>query len=172
MVMVTWLTLCAHSALTRSGKTSSLMERHNLKSGACPKSLRKVAKVRSGLASGSPGPAMPTTASWEIAVATARTFFTARAGLSTSDTTPGREFVGTVVLAIVVATLNVARRRHSQVHPSIAMVCRFRSRGVCSDPCGQLSVSVATTACGTCRCSLPTPPACPAPGLSVPSAGL
>jgi len=68
-----------------------LVDTHSLMSGAFSVSSRKVSKVRSGLANGSPGPAMPSTVICGIFAATAITFFTACAGVSTSDTTPGRD---------------------------------------------------------------------------------
>ena len=74
-----------------SAKASPLVETHSLMSGAFAASPRKVAKVRAGLASGSPGPAMPSTDICGIAAATASVFFTACSGVSSSDTTPGRD---------------------------------------------------------------------------------
>jgi hypothetical protein len=91
MVMVTWSMLCLHSSSTDSGRVRPLVDTHSLMSGAFSDSSRKVAKVRSGLASGSPGPAMPSTVICGMLAATAITFFTACSGVSTSDTTPGRD---------------------------------------------------------------------------------
>ncbi|MCY1188700.1 hypothetical protein D9M73_298420 [compost metagenome] len=67
------------------------METHSLMSGASSLSMRKVSKVRCGLASGSPGPAMPSTVICGMVAATALTFLTACSGSSTSETTPGRD---------------------------------------------------------------------------------
>ncbi len=91
MVMVTWSMLCLLSSSTLSGRVRPLVETQSLMSGVCSLSMRKVSKVRCGLASGSPGPAMPSTLICGIAAATALTFFTACSGLSTSETTPGRD---------------------------------------------------------------------------------
>ena len=91
MVMVTWSMLCWHSSSTWAGRARPLVETHSLMSGAFCESWRKVSRVRLGLASGSPGPAMPSTVIWGMLAATAMTFFTAWSGVSTSETTPGRD---------------------------------------------------------------------------------
>ncbi|MNY32675.1 hypothetical protein D3C86_1669040 [compost metagenome] len=91
MVMVTWSMLCLASSSTQSGRARPLVDTHSLMSGASALSRRKVSKVRWGLASGSPGPAMPSTLICGMLAATALTFFTAWSGVSTSETTPGRD---------------------------------------------------------------------------------
>ena len=60
-------------------------------SGAAFEISSKVLKVLSGFASGSPGPAMPSTVICGMAEATARTFFAACSGVNFSLTTPGRD---------------------------------------------------------------------------------
>ena len=63
----------------------------SLISGASALSRRNVSKVFSGLARGSPGPAMPSTVICGIFAATALVFITASSGVNNSDTTPGRD---------------------------------------------------------------------------------
>ena len=60
-------------------------------SGAVLAISSKVLKVLSGLASGSPGPAMPSTVICGMVEATASTFLAACSGVSFSLTTPGRD---------------------------------------------------------------------------------
>ena len=60
-------------------------------SGAVFEISSKVLNVLAGLASGSPGPAMPSTVICGMVEATARTFFAACSGDSFSLTTPGRD---------------------------------------------------------------------------------
>jgi hypothetical protein len=91
MVMVTWSMLCWQISSTSSGSARPLVDTQSLMSGAFSVSARKVASVRSGLASGSPGPAMPSTVICGIAAATASVLATACSGVSTSETTPGRD---------------------------------------------------------------------------------
>ena len=59
-------------------------------SGAWAAISSKVLKVFAGFASGSPGPAMPSTVICGMVAATASTFFAASSGVSLSLTTPGR----------------------------------------------------------------------------------
>jgi hypothetical protein len=89
MVMVTWSMFACQ--FLHAPAAQALVDTHSLMSGAFSLSSRKVAKVRSGLARGSPGPAMPSTVICGMLAATAITFFTACSGVSTSDTTPGRD---------------------------------------------------------------------------------
>ena len=69
--------LCFESSSTASGKAKPLVETHNLISGASSLKRRKVSKVRSGFANGSPGPAMPNTVICGMVAATAMVFLTA-----------------------------------------------------------------------------------------------
>src|ERR1035441_9495806 len=68
-----------------------LVERQSLMSGADCATISNVLKVFSGLARGSPGPAMPNTVICGMAEATASTFLAACSGVSRSLTTPGRD---------------------------------------------------------------------------------
>lgn len=90
MVMVTWSMLYLQISSTISGSAKPLVDRHGLMSGASSCRRRKVSKAFFGLASASPGPAMPRTVICGIALATASTFFTACSGVSLALTTPGR----------------------------------------------------------------------------------
>ena len=91
MVIVTWSTLYPAMVSTWSGSARPLVDRHSLMSGAVFAISSKVLKVFSGLASGSPGPAMPSTVICGIVDATASTFLAACSGVSFSLTTPGRD---------------------------------------------------------------------------------
>src|ERR1035441_2176266 len=70
---------------------SPLVDRQSLISGAALETSSKVLKVFSGLANGSPGPAMPSTVICGMTEATASTFLAACSGVSRSLTTPGRD---------------------------------------------------------------------------------
>ena len=91
IVIVTWSMLYLQISSASSGSARPLVDRHSLMSGACSCSMRKVSKVFFGLASASPGPAMPSTVICGISLATATTFFTACSGVSFWLTTPGRD---------------------------------------------------------------------------------
>ena len=91
MVIVTWSMLCLAISSAYCGRLSPLVDTQSLMSGVCSESMRKVSKVRPGLARGSPGPAMPSTVICGISAATALIFLRAWSGVSSSDTTPGRD---------------------------------------------------------------------------------
>jgi hypothetical protein len=89
-VTVTCSTPSATSRSAQSGRASPFVETHSLTSGSAAFTRSSVANVRSGFASGSPGPAMPTTESCGTSAATASTLRSASSGESRSLTTPGR----------------------------------------------------------------------------------
>ncbi len=102
-------------------------------SGAVFAISSKVLKVFSGLASGSPGPAMPSTVICGMVEATASTFLAACSGRQLLADHAGARFIGAIVFAVAVVALDVAGRRHRDVHARVVMMRLFAVAGMVLD---------------------------------------
>src|SRR6056297_1459078 len=107
--------LCLASSLAHRGRAKPLVDTHSLMSGACSVSIRKVEKVRFGLANGSPGPAIPSTDICGMFAATANVFLTACCGVNNSDTTPGRDSLAQSYLRL--------QKLHWMLHAGATATC-------------------------------------------------
>src|SRR6056297_2220403 len=107
--------LCLANSSVQSGRAKPLVDTHSLISGACSLSIRNVEKVRFGLASGSPGPAIPSTDICGMFAATASVFLTAWCGVSNSETTPGRDSLAQSYLRL--------QKLHWMLHAGATATC-------------------------------------------------
>src|SRR6516225_3996777 len=130
MVIVTWSTLNPAIVSTWSGSAKPFVDRQSLMSGAVFAISSNVLNVFSGFASGSPGPAMPSTVICGMVDATASTFLAACSGVSFSLTTPGRDSLAQIVLAIAVVALDVAGWRDRHMHARVVVMGFLAVAGV------------------------------------------